>query len=58
MERLQAAAQRLRDSIQVMAQEPSGPRRDEAIKQAQQALFDTNQAMIQLPPDMHTEKKS
>jgi hypothetical protein len=58
MERLQTAAQRLREAIQSMAQEPAGPRRNEAIKQAQQALYDTNQAMIQLPPDMRIESSS
>jgi hypothetical protein len=50
VEALQKAAQRLRESVQAMAQEPPGDRRNEAIKAAHQALYDTNQAMIQLPP--------
>jgi hypothetical protein len=57
MEKLQKAAQQLRESIQAMAQEPAGARRDDAIKQAQQALYDTTQSMVQLPPEMRTEKK-
>ena len=36
---------------------PPGSRRDDAIRQAQQALYDTTQSMIQLPPEMRTEKK-
>ena len=35
-----------------MAQQPAGERRNQAIKEAHQALFDTNEAMMQLPPDM------
>jgi sporulation protein YlmC with PRC-barrel domain len=54
MKRLQDSAQRLRESIQAMAQHPPGDNRDKAIKDAQQALYDTNEAMIQLPPDMRT----
>ena len=57
VEKLQKAAQQLRESIQGMAQEPAGERRNHAIKAAHQALFDTTQAMIQLPPDMRSEKK-
>ena len=52
MKRLQDSAQRLRESIQAMAQHSPGADRDKAIKDAQQALYDTNEAMIQLPPDM------
>jgi len=54
MKRLQDSAQRLRESIQAMAQHSPGADRDKAIKDAQQALYDTNEAMIQLPPDMRT----
>ncbi len=54
MEHLQKAAQRLRESIQAMAQENAGPRRNQAIKEAQQALLQTNQAMTQLPPEMRS----
>jgi hypothetical protein len=49
VEALQKAAEQLRKSIQLMAEEPAGDRRNEAIKAAHQALNDTNQAMIQLP---------
>lgn len=55
MERLQQSADRLRDSIQTMAQHPAGPQRNDAIKQAREALTHVNQAMLQLPPDMRVE---
>jgi hypothetical protein len=54
MARLQEAAQRLRESIQAMAQQPPGPGRDKAIEQAHQALYDTQSAMIQLPSELRT----
>jgi hypothetical protein len=54
MSRLQEAAQRLRESIQAMAQQPAGPGRDKAIEQAHQALYDTQSAMIQLPPELRS----
>jgi sporulation protein YlmC with PRC-barrel domain len=57
MQRLQTAAQKLRESIQAMAQQPAGERRNQAMKEAQQALYDTNQAMIQLPPELRSEPK-
>ena len=49
MRDLQGAAQRLRESIQAMAQEQPGPKREQAMKAAHEALFDTNQAMVRLP---------
>ena len=52
MERLKEEAQKLREAAQAMAQQPAGERRNKAIDQARQALFDTNQAMIALPIDM------
>lgn len=55
MERLQAAAQKLREAAQAMAQQPAGERRNQSIDQVRQALFDTQQAMIALPPDMRTK---
>ena len=58
MARLQEAAQRLRDAVQAMAQQPAGPRRNDAMKQANQALFDTQQAMIQLPRDLRVSAAS
>jgi hypothetical protein len=54
MSRLQEAAQRLRESIQAMAQQPAGPGREKAIEQAHQALYDTQSAMIQLPPALRS----
>lgn len=55
MERLQTAAQKLRDATHAMAQQPAGERRNKAIDQANQALYDTQQAMIALPADMRTK---
>jgi hypothetical protein len=49
MEALQKAAEQLVKSAQAMADEPAGERRNAAVKAVQQALKDTNQAMIQLP---------
>jgi hypothetical protein len=49
MRELQLAADRLRDAIQKMAQHPAGSRRNEAIKQAHQALFETQHAMAWVP---------
>ena len=46
---LQRAAQRLRESIQAMAQIAPGPQREQAIRSAHEALFDANQAMLRLP---------
>lgn len=46
------AAQRLREAIQQIAQHSSGDARDAAIRSAHQALFDTQQAMIDLPPEL------
>jgi hypothetical protein len=56
MERLFQAAQRLRESIQAMAQQPSGERRDRAMAQAREALLGTQQAMVQLPPELRTDQ--
>lgn len=56
MERLQKAAQQLRESSQAMAQEPAGPRRNEAIRTSNRALMDVNEAMTQLPPEMRAAK--
>jgi hypothetical protein len=46
---LQRAAQRLRDAIQALADQPAGPRRNDAIKQAHEALLETQQAMAWVP---------
>lgn len=49
MRELQLAADRLRDAIQEMAQQPAGAPRNDAIKQAYQALFETQHAMAWVP---------
>ena len=55
MQYLMEAAQTLREAIQELAQLPPGDRRNEAIRQAHQALFDAHQAMINLPPQYRSE---
>ena len=52
IQHLQKAEQRLRESIQAMAQEKPGTRRNQAIKDAQDALLEAKQAMAQLPPEL------
>ncbi len=54
MERLTEAAQKFRESIRTLAQEPPGPDRDMSMRAARKALLDTQQAMIDLPPRMRT----
>ncbi len=49
MEALKKSAEQLLKSVQAMVEEPAGERRDAAIKAAHRALYDTNQAMIELP---------
>jgi hypothetical protein len=56
MARLQEAAQRLREGIQQIAQHPVGERRNGAISQAHKALFDVQQAMIHLPPELYLKE--
>lgn len=58
MEELQRAAQRLRESIQALAQQQPGPKRDDAIRAAHQALYDTQQAMLRLPPELRNAPSS
>lgn len=48
---LQRAAQRLRDAIQAMAQQPVGPQRDYAMREANKALIDTQTAMTWMYDD-------
>jgi hypothetical protein len=55
MEQLHAAAQRLREATQEMAKQPAGERRNLAIRQANEALVETQQAMMRLPPELRTE---
>lgn len=52
MVKLQKAAQRLREAVQAMATRPAGERRNEAMRQANDALLETQQAMVQLPPEL------
>lgn len=52
MSQLTDAAQRLREAIQAIAQLPAGDARADAIRTAHRALFDTQQAMIDLPPEL------
>jgi hypothetical protein len=50
MDRLMQAAQRLREAIQAMATQPAGPHRNKAIKEANEALLETQQVMVTLLP--------
>ena len=52
MQHLQAAAQRLRESIQKLSQHAPGAERDSALRLARKALWDAQDAMIQLPPEL------
>jgi len=55
MDNLLSAAQKLRESIQQLAQQEPGPKRETAIEAARQALLLTQRAMLQLPPEMRVE---
>jgi hypothetical protein len=48
---LRHAAQRLRETIQALAQEPVGSGRAQAMSDARKALYDTQQAMLRLPEE-------
>jgi hypothetical protein len=52
MERLKQSTQKLREAIQAMAKEPAGERRNRAIEEANDALFETHRAMVALPPEL------
>jgi sporulation protein YlmC with PRC-barrel domain len=52
MEKLQQAAQRLREAVQAMAAQQAGPQRNAAMKQVNDALTETQAAMAQLPPEL------
>lgn len=54
IQNLLAAAQRLREAIQTMAQAPVGPQRTAAIQQGNEALMQVQSAMVTLPPDLLT----
>jgi hypothetical protein len=49
MKELEASAQRLRDAVQDMAQQPPGARRNDAIQAANEALREVKDAMVNLP---------
>jgi hypothetical protein len=55
MQNLLESAQKLRESIQAMAQQPAGDKRSSAMAAARDALVKTQQAMIDLPPEMRVE---
>src|SRR6185369_1973329 len=48
------AAQSLRESIQVMAQEPAGAERDAAMDEARRALRQAQRSMLDLPPNLRS----
>jgi hypothetical protein len=50
VEDLEAAAQRLRDAVHALAQTPAGPKRNEAIRQANRTLMEVQNALASLPP--------
>jgi hypothetical protein len=54
IEDLELAAQRLRDAIHVMAQAPAGPKRSQAIRDGNRALFAVSEAIASLPPELLT----
>lgn len=58
MSRLTQAAQRLRETIQALAAAPAGAQRDAAMETARAALLDTQQAMIDLPPQLRAKNVS
>jgi hypothetical protein len=58
MEQLLQSADRLRQSIQALAQQSPGPHRDAAIESARQALNETQRAMIDLPPELRAYEGS
>lgn len=57
MDGLLQAAQKMRESIQALAQQPAGPKRSAAMEAARHSLLDTQQAMLELPADLRVESK-
>lgn len=55
MDALLRAAQKLRESIQALAQQPAGPKRTQAMEAARDALVTTQRAMLDLPPETRVE---
>lgn len=54
IEELQMAAQKLRDAIHEMLNEPAGPKRSELIEAGDRALAKVEAAMVNLPPELLT----
>ncbi|WP_332813894.1 beta/gamma crystallin domain-containing protein [Ramlibacter sp.] len=54
MQHLQASADRLRQAIEALAGRPPGPDREAAIAKAHEALLETQQAMLSLPPELRS----
>ncbi len=54
IEDLQLAAQRLRDAIHSLLNEPAGAKRAELIRAGDRALAEVENAMVNLPPELLT----
>ncbi|NKC29727.1 hypothetical protein [Falsiroseomonas selenitidurans] len=52
MDSLLAAAQNIRVAIQALARQPAGDGRDQAIAEMQDALLETQQAMLRIPAEL------
>ena len=55
MDRLRQAAGKLRESVQAMVEQPAGPHRNAAAREAREAILETQQAMISLPPQLRSQ---
>lgn len=58
MERLFQAAQRLREAVQAMAQQPPGEQRNSAMDTARKALLETQEVMSQTAAANHSSPRS
>ena len=54
MDLLLVAAQSLREAMQAIAQQPVSEGRNQAMQRAQDAILETQQAMLRLPPELRT----
>lgn len=54
LQQLQQSADRLRQAIQALSGQPPGAGRDQAVVRAQEALLQTQQAMLALPPELRS----
>lgn len=52
LRRLQEATQELREAIQAMTRQAPGPDRDEALRAAELAMLEMQEAMAELPPEL------